>query len=299
MSVFKNSKGSTSVIFISSIIVVVLISAFITDIGYIAIERYKFSKDLNSIVSSEMGKFIQGDEKITDNIIKEINKKYTSITNVDIKVSENGREMTLYADRNLHYIFLKHLGFIVKPIDFRVTAKGSNVNSYRGIRPFALIKTEIDFEKERYLSFIINEEDNKKMFHKIVPLALGKQSFNSNIIHGYWERINVGDTVTPYSGEIIDIDSVDRLMSGCKNTPYCTYDNYKDGCSKIIIIPVVEELEDSIKVIGFSAFFIEEGNFDKQTGNVTLKGRFIRYIVNETISDGIPDFGLLGVRLIN
>jgi hypothetical protein len=59
-------------------------------------------------------------------------------------------------------------------------------------------------------------------------------------------------------------------------------------------------IDGAMKVVGFTAFFVEGGNVAKGIRDtITLEGRFIRYTVNASTSDGMPDFGLLGVKLIH
>ncbi|OPZ85343.1 MAG: hypothetical protein BWY74_03943 [Firmicutes bacterium ADurb.Bin419] len=307
IKLLRNRKGSTSVIFVCSAVIIILFSAVVSDIGYIAIERYKLDRVLDRVAQLGATALIADKDECIKVINENAVKSIGNITKLDINVSDNNREMSISIEKRLDYIFLKYIGFDDKKISSRVTAKVSNVTSFKGIRPFAIQKPEIEYGKEYYLSTLEDEYIQKGDYEnrlRLIPVDIGKGNFATGILYGLNNAVNTGDHIYGLSQSDFNSGnkSIDKLIEKCKREPPCTHNNYENGCPRIIVIPVVDiegvSSENSMIVLGFTAFFIEEGSLSKEkdTG-MGIKGRFIKYTVNSITSDGIPDFGLLGVRL--
>ncbi|MFZ5989753.1 MAG: hypothetical protein ACOYWZ_21880 [Bacillota bacterium] len=309
INLLKKTKGNTSVIFICSIIIVALLSALITDIGYIAVERYKLAKNVDLIARIGAEALAESKEKCLEAVKQNTVKRIAGVNNLDIRISDNNREISLYVGKKLNYIFLRYIGFSEKQIHSRVTAKLSNVASYKGIRPFAIEKGEYAFGKQYYLTTtksVFKKSENGIRVYGLIPLDLGGKNLDTDMIYGYRKKVNIGDLLYSIPDELMEIsgESISEIMERCNHDPACTYENYVEGCPKIIVIPVVEKGsydKEAMKVIGFTTFFIEDGKVEEENSkrSITLKGRFIKYTVNATTSDGMADFGLLGVKLIH
>ena len=205
--------------------------------------------------------------------------------------------------------FLRYIGFKDKQIESRVTAKLSNITSFKGIRPFAIERKELPFGEQCKLtnsSDAINKDNDDVQVLQIIPLDTQNESFKTSFVYGYRKKVHLSMSLYAVSGGSLNIDenSVDELINKCRHSPLCSYEKHAHGCPRIIILPVVEKedlsIDGAMKVVGFTAFFVEGGNVAKGIRDtITLEGRFIRYTVNASTSDGMPDFGLLGVKLIH
>jgi len=309
LNALKQTKGSTSLVFVCSVVLIVVLSAIVTDIGYVAYDRYRLSKNVDSIVMSGAQTLADSREKCIESIKRMVSGKIGSIKDMDISISDDNREITLYVKKDIGYIFLRYVGFKDKQIESRVTAKLSNVTSFKGIRPFAVEKKELPFGEQCKLinsSDTINKDDDDVQVIEIIPIDTQKESFRTSFIYGYRKKVHLGMSLYTVSGSLLDIDedSVDELIDKCRHKPLCSYEKYTQGCPRIIILPVVEKEDSSgdgaLKVVGFAAFFVERGNIIRGVKDtLTLEGRFIRYTVSASTSDGMPDFGLMGVKLVH
>jgi len=304
----KESKGSTSLVFVCSVVLIVILSALVTDIGYVAYERYSLSRNVDSIVMSGAQTLADSREECIVSIKRKVSGRIKGVSEMDIRISDNNREITLLVKKNIGYIFLRYVGFKDKQIESRVTAKLSNVTSYTGISPVAVESAELSFGDKCKLtnSDIEKSKENDEPVLKIIPIDTQDESFKTSFIYGYRKKVHLGMNLNAVSGGSLNIDenSVDELINKCRHEPLCSYDNYTLGCPRIIILPVVEKedssLDGAMKVVGFTAFFVERGNVVKGLKDtITLEGRFIRYTVKASTSDGMPDFGLLGVKLVH
>lgn len=304
----KESKGSTSLVFVCSVVLIVILSALVTDIGYVAYERYSLSRNVDSIVMSGAQTLADSREECIVSIKRKVSGRIKGVSEMDIRISENNREITLLVKKNIGYIFLRYVGFKDKQIESRVTAKLSNVTSYTGISPVAVESAELSFGDKCKLtnSDIEKSKENDEPVLKIIPIDTQDESFKTSFIYGYRKKVHLGMNLNAVSGGSLNIDenSVDELINKCRHSPLCSYEKHAHGCPRIIILPVVEKedlsIDGAMKVVGFTAFFVEGGNVAKGIRDtITLEGRFIRYTVNASTSDGMPDFGLLGVKLIH
>ncbi|NLD50915.1 MAG: hypothetical protein GX660_27550 [Clostridiaceae bacterium] len=309
MNILGSKRGTTSLIFICSTILVILLSALFTDIGYIAYQRYKLRYDVDTIAKLGAEALCISREECIKVIESNVVKRIKGVNKLDVRISDNNREITIYTGRKLQYVFLRFFGLKDKQLESNVTAKISIVTSYKGIRPFAVEKKEIIYGEEYILSPLdplSNKIGNDKAMG-IVLLDQGKGSFETNMLYGYIKSVNIGDHIYAIKEDSAKVSTnlVEKIIQRCNHQPICTYDNHKEDCPRILVIPVVDKIDPSGKkamtVLGFTAFFIEgiDEKLNAVNGNTALKGRFMIYTVNSDTSDEIYDFGLLGVKLIH
>ena len=190
-NILKETKGSTSLVFICSVVLIVILSAIITDIGYVAYERYRLSKNVDSIVMSGAQTLADNREKCIESIKRKVSAKIRGTSNMDISISDNNREITLYVKKDIGYIFLRYIGFKDKQIESRVTAKLSNITSFKGIRPFAIERKELPFGEQCKLtnsSDAINKDNDDVQVLQIIPLDTQNESFKTSFVYGYRKR---------------------------------------------------------------------------------------------------------------
>ena len=78
-NILKETKGSTSLVFICSVVLIVILSAIITDIGYVAYERYRLSKNVDSIVMSGAQTLADNREKCIESIKRKVSAKIRAL----------------------------------------------------------------------------------------------------------------------------------------------------------------------------------------------------------------------------
>ena len=302
MRILGRTEGSTSIIFVCSTIIVIMLAAFITDIGYIAIERYKLSNDADFIARLGVQALSKSREECVKTIESSAVDRIRNMNMLDIKISDTNREVSLYVGRKLDYIFLKYFGMSEKEIKAKVTAKLSVATSYKGIRPFGIEKSEIEYGKQYFLNYVdIGSSKKSANTNRLIPLNLGKGNFKTNIVYGYGIDVKIGDSI--YALPNADsISSIKEALSKCKHEPPCTYDSNVDNCPKKIVLPVIDKADligkKGMKVLGFTTFFVEDLITDDNS-SFSLKGRFLRNTIYTDTSDAATDFGLLGIKLIH
>ncbi len=295
----KDNKGSTPVIMICVSIIIILAAALLTDIGYAALERFKLERNAAG-VAEEGAEILANDrDKAIEYMKLSAVRKVNDLNALDIMVSDDNREITVSMGKPFEYIFLSLLRFEGKDIKASVTAKLSGINAYKGLKPLGVARESLVFGKRITLSDIQSPGSDMT---NVLPIDFGGGSFKTDVVYGNRKLVQIGDKVgTLGKNTAAQVnDGIGGLIKKCKHQPACTYDSFVKGCSRIIVLPVVEKAggadTDFVSVIGFAAFFIEDCSTDRS--HISITGRFIKYTVKSDTNDGAADFGLLGVRLI-
>ncbi|MCX7708850.1 MAG: hypothetical protein N2484_03275 [Clostridia bacterium] len=294
-----STKGSSSIVVVCSAVMILLTAALVTDIGYAAFERYKLSKGAKEVAKIGAAELIKNRETAVRMMKENAVQKVSSLSEMDIKISDNHREISIRLGKPFEYIFLGYAGIQSKELKEGVTARLSGISQYKGIRPFAVEKQNFRFDQDFILS---NQKSERPNSIRIRELDLGNGDFESSILYGFRKNLKAGNGVYPlneFSKEQTE-QCIKQLLDKCKHKPRCTPENYQRDCSRIMILPVVGKLQDEnqeiMKIEGFTAFFIKNTNTTKQ--GLVLEGRFLKYTVDSRINDAVPDFGLMGIELI-
>lgn len=295
----KENKGSTPVIMICVSIIIILAAALLTDIGYAALERFKLKENAGAVAEEGAEILANNREKAVEYMKLSAVRKVNDLNALDIRVSDNNREITVSMGKPFKYIFLSLLGFSGKDIKANITVKLSPVNAYKGLRPLGVTRESLVFDKKITLS---DKQNQGTDVTSILPIDYGSGSFETDIVYGNRKLFHIGDKVNILSKDVAEevYEGIGNLIKKCGHQPTCTYDNFVRGCSRIIVLPVVEKAggidADSVSILGFTSFFVEDSRMDGN--NVSITGSFIKYTAKSVTNDGAADFGLLGVRFI-
>ncbi len=296
----KSQKGSTSVIIVCVTMIIILASALLADIGYASVVHFKLKRNAESVAKEGAKLLVDSKERALSYMKSSSVKKEYDLNALDIRISNNNREVTVSMGKPFRYIFLSFLGYGSKQIKTSVTVKLSCVGSYKYTRPFAVEKHNIVFGKSIILSDRPELRLDTARFHVI---DTGTGSLKTNIIYGNGKSFKAGEKV-----KLLKNYSISRMEEGlqsivgkCSHQPSCTFDRYVNGCSRILVLPVIGGESDKsgnlFTISGFTAFFIED--YDIIGGFADIKGKFIKYTVKSNAYDGAEDYGLLGVRIVN
>ena len=296
---FNSTKGSTSIIIICTTVIVILLSALVSDVGYAALERYRLVKGAEEAAREGAVLLLSNRHEAVKKARECMVKKVQGLNKLEVIISENSRDITVYGGKPIEYLFLRALGMKNKQIDVSTTARLSCVSSYKGVKPFAIQEQKLAFDREYYLTMGSSVEWESI---GLVPLSIGEGNYRVSIIYGYRKLLNVGDGIYALSNadNLLTQNGISNLLSKCSHIPSCTHEAFVDACPRVMVIPVVDRLEHSgnkaMNVKGFAAFFLEGGGFKNK--NFYIKGRFLKYTLKAGTSDAVKDFGLSGIKVI-
>lgn len=296
------NKGSTIIIFSCSLIMVLVLSALVTDLGYIAAEKYKLANTADAAALAGAQDLHAGRDIAIAQAKAYVLKNQSELSLMEITVSDDNRAITVKLGKTVDYFFMRVVGYDSRQINVRATAVISSVGAYKGVRPFGIEKQEFVFGQDYVLKEGAGDGENGN-YGGLALGGKGAANYRNLIINGYESELRVGDLVQTEPGNMAGPTRVgiEYLISQCKHTPACTHDNYAKGCPRIIVVPVIEFFEvcgrSTCRIVGFASFFIKD--CVNSGGHTEVVGCFIKNAVTSSyVDESISDFGTVGMKLV-
>ena len=290
-----NNSGSTPVIIICSIIIILLFAALISDIGYAKYYQYKLDKmaEQSALLGAEG--LIYGEDDATKFIRTYILSQNAELDRSNPVISKNG-EVTVILKKKINYWFLSFFNIEEKIITSRSTAMLSPAVKVKGVRPFAVLKDTVQFEGT---VFLFENDYSNEQKNKFFITGYDGDNYLENITKGNDDYTRVSDSLIKkkkYDPQTV-VKSIGDLIKASKEKD--NNHSYSDDGKCTIIIPVVEDNDEEkiyLKVAGFAAFILESAHYNDE--GVTLKGKFIKKTINSETRNSCEDFGLYGINII-
>lgn len=294
----NSNKGSSTVIFAFSMLMMTLICALSIDTGIIAYQKARLSAAVDASALAGAQELAAGSGNTKEYVEAYAIKNHYLLKNLDVNIITDSRIVKVKGSLPVKSFFA---GVSDREIEASASAKVENISSFKGIRPFAVIQQTFRYGE----LYTLKEGAGDGISGNYAAISLGgtgTSNYRDNMLYGYPNIISVGDQILTETGNMSGATqtAVTTLMNNCSHNPECTYDYYNRNCSRIITVPVVETLDISgrkyVKVLGFGTFFLEgvQGN----NGQADVTGRFITYTSEGETSSEINDYGTYGIRLI-
>jgi Flp pilus assembly protein TadG len=298
MGVVKNQRGSTYVITVLTMTVILGFTALVIDIGLFFIEKTKLSNSVDAAA-------LAGAQELPSNpeLAIQVAKDYAvkngiSLNDIEVVVEEYNTVIKVNATRKVNSVFARVLGITDYQVNTVSIAKVAPVTAvYDGIRP--LVVEEQNFQYGQQV--VLKEEggDGYNGNYGAVSLGgTGSSVFLNNIKYGYKGKLKVGQIIYTEPGNMAG-DTV-KGVKFINDVDSSTFENYTRDSLRLWTIPVVDSLSvdgrDYVKIVGFAEFFVEDAVY--KAGKTEIIGRFIKFATNGDISDSQLNFGLMGIKLI-
>jgi hypothetical protein len=269
----------------------------VTDISYSAYSKIKLSGNAKLVAHLGAEALAESRSDAVTLMKKAAIRNMDDLNNLDIRVSDNNRCITVTMGKPIRYVFLKFLGIHGKQLSTTITAKLSNASSYKGVRPFVIERQKLVYEKTILLTSKAGEGKGYAPFAVMNP---GKDDLKTSVVYGYRNRLSVGDGIRAASSRMTEVqEALKELLKEENKDPEKKEILYTGGNNRILVLPVVDKLvlsgNEPMKVVGFAVFYLQ--SWEQAQGEIRLKGRFIRYSADAGTSDSVSYFGLTGIRM--
>ena len=304
----SNEKGAIFVWLIVNIVLLMGILAFVADVGLIYFTRQKM---VNAVDTAALAgaRFLNEDANKAKAEAAKIAEQ-NGLLSSEVTVNYDPlfpNHISVDAQRVVKLIFAPLLGFNEKLITAHARAAIENITSVKGAVPFGVADNN-DFQYNQLYKLKVGPgESEGGNFGCLALGGKGADVYRNNIKYGYDGTVSLDQIIQTQPGNMAGPtqDGVTYRLGQCKDG--CVFDNFKPGCPRFIIAPVVEA-EDVLKgrsevqVIGFAAFFLEgtetigEG---KKAGHYVV-GRFIKWVAQGGYQSGAGgnNYGLSQVKLV-
>ncbi|WP_028308675.1 TadE/TadG family type IV pilus assembly protein [Desulfitibacter alkalitolerans] len=298
----KSERGSVVVLTALLMVVICGLAGLAMDGGLLYITKAKLQNAVDAAALAGSQALYEGNSPAKNIAEEYIEKNGFNKETINVYVSETNRSLQVEGEVQVNYTFMRIMGFDQGTVKASATAISGPITSIdSGLRPLAIYDTNLVYGKEYKLKEGAHGGTTGN-YGYIRLGAAGTPQVGENLKYGYDGTIKVGDKVQTQPGNISSDhirNALEYLFSSC--THGCTYKNYQEGCSRIIIVPVFEGTPPNgakyVTVRGFAVFILDPVVFTPPYGQCEISGYFIQYTTSGSIDSGQPDFGLRGVKL--
>ncbi|HBV98144.1 MAG TPA: hypothetical protein DEF36_14020 [Desulfotomaculum sp.] len=275
-------------------------TALVTDFGRIALARQRLVNAADSAAMAGARDLCF----ISDPLTRELAARQRAIDvakangapEEGITVNIENSKVSVDAQQDVNLIMSRVFGITHRNVSAHAAATVEGIRSYQGIAPLSIKEQPLEFGQMVTLKY--GAPDSPGNFGALALTGRGSRNYRYNLIYGFEEPVYLNDTVDTEPGNMNGpTDGIDERLSRCSDG--CTYDNFRPGCPKIIVIPMHrDDLQgrDYITVTGFAAFFVDREATLSQSDEI--KGYFVRMAAEGSPDPDNPIISLYGARLV-
>lgn len=300
----NNEEGSALVLVAAAMVALVGFAALVVDAGELYINRAELAKAIDSSV-------LAGVQHLPENpnLAVATAEQYAQLNGLqegeyEFATDDSGRAITAVGNREVLFHFAPILGFDSSEVYASAAARIAPLSSTSNIVPFGVLEDEYEFGEIITLKEAAGSNTYSGWFGALRLGGNGASVYRSNIEYGYDGTISIGDIIPIESGNMSGPTSqgVAYRIDECDHYPRCTIDSYVEGCSRIMVVPIVniEEINngghpESVRVVGFAAFLVKD--YVGHGNDNEVEGAFIRYVIPGDTETGAGDFGVYSAYL--
>lgn len=295
--IMKNEKGNISIILSVVMIGIFGFMALVTDIGTVYAEKTKLSNAIDAAALAAGLELPIFKYKAISAAEEYLQLNGVDLSEANISIGDNDRSISISATRDVNHFFAVVFGSDKTTIQVSNKAIIAPAKSVKGgIRPIAVEK--FDFTYGQLITLKEAAGDGYHGNYGGVALGgTGSSIFLDNLLYGYDGTLSVGQTIDTETGVMASIINPTKEL--INNHPSTLW-NFDRNSPRLWTVPLVDSIEvngrSSVTIVGFAQFFVE--NIGKQSGRMTIDGRFIHYTVNGEIDLSEEDYGIYAVKLV-
>lgn len=297
----QNQRGSVTILVAVAMILFLSMLATVVDLGLLFLEKNRLSNAVDAAALAGVQELPINPGDAFQQARRYLDQNFPDLTSSRVVISNENKEIRVLGQKQVDFFIAPIIGIDSWEIEASAAAKTDVVTAIRGVVPLGVVKREFVFGEQYLLKYGSGSGGShyKGNFGALALGSSGASRYRKNLAEGFDGIIRIGDWVPTEPGNMAGptVQAV-RARIGADNT-FSTWDNIAKGCTRLMIVPVIESLEVNgrkpVKVVGFAAFFLESTS--RRGKDDFIVGRFIRYAAQGEIGDG-EDFGLKAARLI-
>lgn len=276
----KSERGAVLFIVAAAMFSLLGVSALVTDIGLIAVNRQKLINTMDAAALA--GALELPNTGSAETIARQyaLNNKYVPQNAGDPQVSVSGNSITVQGSNQVNLVFARIFGWNYSNVSASATARVQALTGYKGALPLTVddvtlaslgigqefqLKTDtpsIGSGNFGALSLGTDDDYDSK--------DSGASAYRQNLANGSPQIIRVGDQLLTKPGNMTGPtgQGLKDRIDGCACT-ISTYTNHRD-CPRLVIIPVYKQVpykdlngRTKVTVAGFAPVLITKVNGSK------------------------------------
>lgn len=284
--ILKEEDGSVVVIVALAFTALLGFAALAIDIGVLTLEKTRLARTMDAAA-------LAAAQELPDtSVAATVAFDYASRNHVDpsqiqVSFSNDKRKVTVTTQKTVPLYFAKALGFSASDVSSRASAKIVPVKSSKGLIPIGINDNQLPLFPGVEYMIKSGAHDQSHGWRGIIkyPGAHGASDYADYITNGYPGEVEIGEKEDEENGNVSGPTStaVENLIMSCSDG--CSWDNYKPGCPRVVLVPIYHDMapEKKVEIRGYAAVFLE-----RVAGSGDDSEVYARY-VNSTISAEADD----------
>lgn len=291
---FGNRRGSVLLIVLFAMVGVLGMGAMVIDGGQLYFEAAKLQTAVDAAALAGARSLAQGVTAAQQLALSTAEQNGVPNGEITITVDSVAGTVTAKAVRTVHFGLARIIGFESAPVSATATAGSYTVNALRGLAPLGVIWQ--DFVMRQQYDLKVGSGGTTGNYGALALGGTGSSNYRDNLMYGYNSMVTVNDLIPTEPGNISGptTEAITWRINNC--THGCTFDNRVSGCTRILLVPIINGLPNGrgeVTVLGFASFFMEE-----YLGDAFVRGRFIEMNVQGAVGPS-GDYGVRTVKLSN
>lgn len=155
-------------------------------------------------------------------------------------------------------------------------ARVGGISGLRGAAPLGVIWQDFAFGQLYDIKVGAGESEGGN-YGALALGGTGSANYRDNLRYGYPGWLRTGDIILTEPGNMSNPTklAIEGRIDACQHG--CTFDHYVAGCSKVLLVPVINGLPNGrgeVTIIGFASFFLND--YTGQGNQNYIRGRFIQ-----------------------
>lgn len=283
-TIVAEEKGNVTVLVAFAIVVIIGMAALALDVGIMYYNKACLVKAVDAAVLAGAQELPLSPSQAVSQAEFYASQNPVGSSQANFSVSSDKKTITGTAQLQIELYFARVLGFNTQELTATSKAHVSPVKSYAGIVPFGIKDQNYSFGQIVTLKQGACNENISGWFGALRLGGNGADVYRDNIKYGYQEPVSVGDVLQVEPGNMSGPTSqgITYRIDGCTHSPDCSPSSFKEGCSRIVVVPMGYNngrpgANGRFTVTGFAAFLITE--YTGSGNENTVRGAFIRYVI--------------------
>ena len=303
-----DEKGSVIIIVAAAMVLLLGIAALVVDVGLLYYNKVALSNAADAAALAGVQELPKNPAEAGETAVSYAVSNGVEPGKVSAEVLPDGRSIQVTTSRVVPLGFAKILGFSSAKVAANAKASVGATKGLWGAAPFGVVEDSFVYGETYTMKYSPrnSDETGPGNFGALALGGTGADNYLNNIKYGYQGRLEVGDEIPtiletePGNMAGPTKSGVDFRIAECNHEPKCTYDRFVKGCSRLLLVPVIDSLDvagrTGVTLIGFAAFLVESVAGVGNTCDLT--GRFVRWAADGDLGN-INDYGVVSYRLDN
>ena len=296
----KDERGLSFVLVSIGMMALFGMAALVTDFGQIALTRQQLINAADSAAMGGARELSLDPNPATREVVAQQKAMELALANGvpadKVTVNINGNKITVDTGETVDLIMARAFGVYSRDVQAHAAAIVGGVRSYTGIAPLSIKEQPLTYGTLSTLKY--GSPDSPGNFGALALAGRGSSNYRYNLINGFSQEVHIGEQLATEPGNMRGpTDGIDQRLALC--TDGCTYNNFKPGCPKVLVIPMHNndlQGRDEITITQFAVFFVDRELTNSDSDEI--KGYFVRMAAEGDIDTTGSISGLYGAKLI-